>query len=935
MTTKTQIAWRTDELPGIAVAGYRETPFFSTQDGQLCQWIELDVTCTEGWRTRLTLEIRSGEQAARRSVVLKQGEYTLRAYAPARWPRPADPRAELRLHSTQGEKAGTLTVGSYRPWTLYLLSDCCADDSWAYANLREHDRDDYRTTLAELAAGDENAYNVPSVYQIARFFRHATAEQKDALREALESGRFYLSPVPNQLLCGAFTLSAYPLLLEPYRHWRAQLGLDAAGAATAAYHMEAPTWTNGLVNLLACAGFRLFGKSLLRYLAPWLDTLETLPPLTRLEVAPGRSVLLVLNPNSYAQGFPLLAGMPQSERWLHDEFLPTAAAAAAATGRASPVSALPIVGMYSDLCPEMPEFVTAKVAAVREYEAQAWDYPRLVNSTWQAYAAHVERELGRAGAGAGDGLRTVRGDTGASWEAWMSAAQSELARFRHAQRDVVALRTLRAMLAQVSTGPIDASLGATLQTATLELVELGDHAWNGSSDASKQLNLSIRRDRLMRIEACVSAVRTACFKGDAHDGPPRVGVVNTLGWTRTCRVDLPWEWGYAPSCLEDPRTGEAFPIAREGRATRAYVPDVPGLGCRVLELRRALGTVPPWAGLERWPVETSRMRPLLIVGERELNAEGGWDTGGHGQWQIGAFRVHAQGQPSPLGEGLELTLTVEGEPPEAPYELRWLFDLPWPAATWRGESGGGFVTPGPADADATANGAAIGGDSLLGVTGSIFACGEALSASNAAGAGGVDFAFEQTGLCGLGGRTTRAAQGSYGERLPPEIARLSTWESTRTPARLEWYLLATAQNHREALLDQGGARRWAFRCVLRARPGPPDDAALYRFACGANTPAGLVNPEAWSHTGPWLEVQGNEGVLVLGAHRGDLAEGDGAEIGLDLYNTHSEPATVTLYGPALEGRTAVTADMLGRVEATCAEGIVTLAPLAYLRVLLQ
>ena len=153
--------------------------------------------------------------------------------------------------------------------------------------------------------------------------------------------------------------AAYPLLLEPYRYWRAKL--DVEGEPAAAYHMEAPTWTNGLVNLFSCAGFRLFGKSLLRYLAPWLDALETLPPLTRLEVAPGRHVLLVLHPNGYAEGFAMLAGPPQAERWLHDEFLPQRAAAA----RAAPVSALPIVGMYSDLSPDTPAYVEAKLAAVR------------------------------------------------------------------------------------------------------------------------------------------------------------------------------------------------------------------------------------------------------------------------------------------------------------------------------------------------------------------------------------------------------------------------------------------------------------------------------------------------------------------------------------------------------------------------------------------
>jgi hypothetical protein len=329
------------------------------------------------------------------------------------------------------------------------------------------------------------------------------------------------------------------------------------------------------------------------------------------------------------------------------------------------------------------------------------------------------------------------------------------------------------------------------------------------------------------------------------------------------------------------------------------------------------------------------MQPLLIVGEHELEAEGGWSAGrlsagglpaaGRGRWRIGPLNVEAEGRPSPLGEGLELVLSVEGVPPEEPYELRWLFDLPWRGATWRGESGGGFVTPGPVEA---------GGDSLLGVTGSIFSCGEGLCAASVVGETVLDFAFDQTGLCGLGGRSTWAAQGTYGERLPPDVVRLSTWDSTHTPGRLEWYLLATAQNHREALLDQGGARRWSFRCALRQRyssgSGAFDDAALYRFACGANTPAELVDPDAWPYEGPWLAIEGGEEVLVLGAHRG----ASGATC-VDLYNTSKERVSLVLHGPAVEGRAIQWADMLGRVQSTCPGGQVRIDPLAFARVMLQ
>jgi hypothetical protein len=317
------------------------------------------------------------------------------------------------------------------------------------------------------------------------------------------------------------------------------------------------------------------------------------------------------------------------------------------------------------------------------------------------------------------------------------------------------------------------------------------------------------------------------------------------------------------------------------------------------------------------------MRPLLFVGERELEAVGSWEAEGRGRWQIGAFRVEALGRPSPAGDGLELLLSVEGEPPEERYELRWLFDLPWKEATWRGESGGGFVTPGPAEA---------GGDSLLGITGSIFACGEGLSAIDPASRQALDFAFDHTGLCGLGGRSTHAAQGTYGERLPPEIARLSTWDSTHTPARLEWYLLATAQNHREALLDQGGARRWRFRCVLGQNSLPPaenSDAALYRFTCGANTPAEVIDAESWPYEGPWLTVSGSEDVLVLGAHRAEGTER------VDLYNTLETPVSVVLGGPAVKGRTVRAADLLGRPGEICPGGEVRLDALAFGRVIFQ
>ena len=61
----------------------------------------------------------------------------------------------------------------------------------------------------------------------------------------------------------------------------------------------------------------------------------------------------------------------------------------------------------------------------------------------------------------------------------------------------------------------------------------------------------------------------------------------------------------------------------------------------------------------------------------------------------------------------------------------------------------------------------------------------------------------------------------------------------------------------------------------------------------------------------------------------------GESVCVDLYNTLREPASVTLSGPAVEGRAIQYADMLGRVRGACPGGKVTLDSLAYLRVVLD
>ena len=152
------------DVPELTVTAARETIFFSRVDGRLCQWIELDLAWS-GWRAALTVEIAARGKTERTEVALfGGGPVTVRCPAPVLWPGGPD-AARLRIRHGKRLAEGAVTIGTHRPWTIYLLSDLCADDTWAYGDLTAHDRDDYLTTLEELKAGECNRYNFATAYQ--------------------------------------------------------------------------------------------------------------------------------------------------------------------------------------------------------------------------------------------------------------------------------------------------------------------------------------------------------------------------------------------------------------------------------------------------------------------------------------------------------------------------------------------------------------------------------------------------------------------------------------------------------------------------------------------------------------------------------------------------------------------------------------------------
>lgn len=860
------------------------TPLFYQRQGALQQ--RLDITLALEHTCELELMVADADARAETHVHAApvDGVATVVAFAPYRDWRTGTARSGLLTIQANGETCLThdVCIGSFRPWTIHVLSDVCADDVWAYDDVVRHDYDDYLTTLAELRAGNNNAYNLPAARQLERFLFHARLEERELARAALQDKRLFVSMIPNQLNPAAFLLSVYPELLTPYRRVMEMLGLDPAACADAAYHMEGPTWTLGLAKLLHAAGVKLFAKSLLRYQAPWIERLARLPRLTRYEVAPGQYCLFSLHCNGYGEaGWLIDDDLAKVNRLLHEELLPTYERPEAAY----PSALLPLAGMYGDLAPHSPGCAAAKLAAIARYNAQGWAYPRIVNSTWAQFAAALAEECARPEQPSRQYV-IVRGDAGASWEGWMMAAQNEHAQFRGLQRRMNAIHTLHALLPG-----LDLSAEA-LDAITLDVVHLGDHAWNGFDAGTWNASIYVRRRRIAAAEKRVAEVWEKIDALQAGDAATRYAVVNTLGWARNCDVEVPRAWGDPPPALHDPATGEQFePVGYADGVWRYLIPTIPAFGARLLEQTPSHVSTHDAACARE---ALLAMRPVMYMNSQEVAIEGGWRAPDRGEWTIGNLSLIARVELLE-SETQRLFIHISGIVPDGSYELSWLMKLPWETCTWLLESGGAFITPGAV---------ARGGDSLEGVIGCVSVVGEGMQAIGPDG-GAILFAFNETGICGLGRRSTTISL-PRSDNQPLDADAVPYQDTLQTSGKLYWFLLGSELNGRESYKQQMGAHHWTFHCTLQRADHVVTPADLYRFACGANRPAALIPAAAWPHGAhSALVISGSREVVPLGLRR------RGAQTEINLFNCSAAPVRVTLEGPLTQHASLFDVTMLG------------------------
>jgi hypothetical protein len=371
--------------------------------------------------------------------------------------------------------------GSQAAWTVHIVNDTCADTTWGF------DEKATRRNMAELVRSHLDAMTrtdrepewnrdryTMAVTNEALAFLELYPGRTDELVRRLREGRITLSPFLNNTLWGWQSEEGFLRSLYPARRIERAWGVPI----DVAYHTELPSLPWGAATLLAGAGVRWLALPFLDYDTEWggLDV----PPVFDLEGPDGGRIRVALDAwasrrHNYTQGRALL----EDTKRIGADWLPRFDA----LGPAFPFRDTLALGTHGDLGPQSAGEVERFWTAIRDWNAREAPPARLVNSTLAGFCRAIDS------AEASGSLPRLRGDLGHSWEAWPVTLAQHAAAARQAEREMLMAEALAAL---AGGDPLAAATREAKERAEWSWAMLGDHAWNGTDDANRIENASLR-----------------------------------------------------------------------------------------------------------------------------------------------------------------------------------------------------------------------------------------------------------------------------------------------------------------------------------------------------------------------------------------------------------------------------------------------------------
>lgn len=561
----------TPDISGIEAAC---TPMFKTVDGILKQAVRVRVN-NGGLSGPGTLSL-AGEGGVDQPVEVRQGTANLMLLVPF------FTKAERRKVTL---RAGDKTVETEfdakpeRQWTLFVAASAHTDIG--YTDLQEKCMAlhvDNAVAGLDAAAGDPGFKWNLEVFAQYDWFRELKPERLAELDGQIRSGQTGLTALYLNMLTGLCSGAEMMRVLAPAQECGRRLGVPVVMASL----NDVPTSVGTLPMFLRHAGVRYFAEAINEDRGPVFMHCD--PEMNQSPFwweAPDGSRVLAVFTRTYFQVWQVklhesMAAVEETlpgflNRFVREDY---------------PGDAIFINGAFLDNCAMTPNY--AKVAA--EWN-QAWDYPKFVLSTPDAYFRHIEEKFG-------NDLPVYRGDMGTFWEDGAASSAAETAQVRWGKNIVSTAEKWDALAAIRGMGAVTAG---GYEDAWKNILYYDEHTWGSAVSISDPNNpqstgqwtrkaayatKSMEEASAAQVSGLGSLLSLSAVPAPGDDNT--VVVSNPLSWARDVPVTLNMAPADGTPVVLDKETGTPAAGQRAADGSLFFIAkNVPAMGWRVFEIRPA------------------------------------------------------------------------------------------------------------------------------------------------------------------------------------------------------------------------------------------------------------------------------------------------------------------------------------------------------------
>jgi len=558
------------------------TSFFFRKEENLLRAVSIHLPDPYSGQARV--EITAGSEHRLIDQVLAEGQALVPAITT--FDRPLD--VEVTVTCSQGIWSSRATLPPTRPWTIYIAQDKHLDFGWIHPVEGVVERINRLTDFAlQEARSSSFHWNFDTSIWFEEYLKARPSGAANELVETLRSGQFELAACNLVPFPGYMSMEEILQSLLPAQRISDTYGIPVRTASL----QEVPSLPWGMISILAGAGIPYLVKGAYHLRNPHLKERQAFP-LGWWEGPDGQRVLVKWDGyedtntwGGYAEAYKLWRAKSTQERL---QFIEGTLKRYDSRAAEYPVSAILLAGTGFDEYPlnrQVADFIAW-------FNAQGWEYPKLVDSTWSMFWQAVESQL----AGRLDTLPVTRGDLGSTWEEWPAQLAHLSVRSRQVRETTLAAQAASACALRFD--PQSHAIRKTaLDAAWRGLITHADHNIGGITpamaddmrDRKATYVYSAGRESAAALESGLTVLASRIRPPE--EALPGLLVFNSLGWEASpvVRVMVPEAGEYH---VEEFGAGKTIPneLETSGAWPEHYLSFVaaglPAFGYRCYSMKR-------------------------------------------------------------------------------------------------------------------------------------------------------------------------------------------------------------------------------------------------------------------------------------------------------------------------------------------------------------